>query len=192
MVSIQRKLVRQKKLVHKKLGEPGIRPGTRVAAETSDESRGGLDPLPGARLWLVDGYNALHCAPFRADPAEPARAAGGRPFWSEAMRERLVAVAGCFPDPDAEIWLIFDGPRAAKSPERGEQPKLRQLFALSADDWIVARVREEPEPSRIAVVSGDRRLTGRARHYGSAVVSPRLFLDYCLLNLESSAVEQDS
>lgn len=98
------------------------------------------------------------------------------------MRERLVAVARCFPNPDAEIWLIFDGARAAESPERSELPKLRLQFAPSADDWIVARVREERDPAWIAVVSGDRKLTGRTRHYGAAVVSPRLFLDHCLLD----------
>ncbi|MBW2724990.1 MAG: NYN domain-containing protein, partial [Deltaproteobacteria bacterium] len=98
------------------------------------------------------------------------------------MRERLVAFARRFPDPDAEIWLIFDGARPAENPERGERPKLRLQFAPSADDWIVARVREEPDPSRIAVVSGDRKLTGRTRHHGAAAVSPRLFLDHCTSN----------
>lgn len=55
-------------------------------------------------------------------------------------------------------------------------------FAPSADDWIVKRVRAEqdgPDAARIAVVSGDRRLTGRAGHYGAAVVSPRLFIRHC-------------
>ncbi len=98
------------------------------------------------------------------------------------MRERLVAFARRFPDPDAEIWLIFDGRRAPENPERGSQPRLRLHFAPSADDWIVERVRGDGDPSRIAVVSGDRRLTGRSRHHGAAVVSPRLFLAHCIFN----------
>ncbi len=95
------------------------------------------------------------------------------------MRERLVTLARHFPDPNAEIWLVFDGSRAPENPERGEQPRVRLHFAPSADDWIVERVRGEEDASKIAVVSGDRRLGGRSRHHGAAVVSPRQFLDHC-------------
>jgi hypothetical protein len=162
---------------------------------TSDEPPHRLDPLPEASLWLVDGYNALHCAPFRSkanreDPGSASDLARNaaiantspaeQPFWSETMRERLVAVARCFPDSNAEIWLIFDGARETENSERGERPKLRLQFAKSADDWIVARVSQDADPTRIVVVSGDRRLTGRTRHKGAAVVSPRLFLEHCI------------
>jgi predicted RNA-binding protein with PIN domain len=141
--------------------------------DTGDEHPQGLEPLPSARLWLVDGYNALHSAPFRSSPRSQ------KPFWSNTMRERLVAFARCFPDPHAEIWLVFDGSRTPEDPERGGQPRVTLEFSPSADDWIVERVRNAEDPSTIAVVSGDRQLTGRARHHGASVVSPRLFLSHC-------------
>lgn len=102
------------------------------------------------------------------------------------MRERLVTVAGGFPDRDAEIWLVFDGTRAPEVAERGTQPRLVLEFAASADDWIVRQVRESEHPNEIAVVSGDRRLTGRARHHGAAVVSPRHFLQHCFADGSST------
>ena len=39
---------------------------------------------------------------------------------------------------------------------------------------------QTPAADQIAVVSGDRRLTGKTRHHGAAVVSPRFFLDHCI------------
>ncbi len=157
----------------------------KVTPVTQKKDAGGehsqdLDPLPPARLWLVDGYNALHSAPFRSTSgtANPAPASQ-KPFWSNTMRERLVAFARCFPDPHAEICLVFDGSRAPEVPARGDQPRVMIEFSPSADDWIVKRVRNAEDPTTIAVVSGDRQLCGRARHHGAAVVSPRLFLSHC-------------
>ena len=148
------------------------------------DRREALTPLPAARLWLVDGYNVLHCAPFQRDQQSAAvrsdSPSADKPFWSATKREHLVAFARCFPDPNAEIWLVFDGTRAPEKPHRGEQPLILLEFAPSADDWIVKRVRDAEHADQIAVVSGDRRLTGKTRHHGAAVVSPRLFLDHCI------------
>lgn len=141
-----------------------------------------LESLPRAGFWLVDGYNVLHCAPFRREytAANAALdAPSAKPFWSETARERLLTVARCFPDRDAEIWLVFDGSHTPQDPRPITRPALKLRFAPSADDWIVQQVRDSAWPSEIAVVSGDRRLTGRARHHGAAVVSPRLFLQHC-------------
>ncbi|MCH7866758.1 MAG: NYN domain-containing protein [Myxococcales bacterium] len=161
------------------LATPGA-PHSPSRTDARDESPRGLDPLPGAREWLVDGYNVLHCAPFRSSFADSeAKPTGQKPFWSNTMRERLVAFTRRFPDPHAEIWLVFDGSRAPEEPERGDHPKVTLQFAPSADDWIVKHVRGAPDPNTIAVVSGDRQLTGRVRHHGAAVVSPRLFLGHC-------------
>ncbi len=230
---------------------PDSRPRRGTLEGTGDAGRGRA-PLPAAPLWLVDGYNVLHCAPFRgtraardatdstnntnntkntgntgnedaengedakgasspaADPGDRDAAANARDapsaaatpgrFWSQSMRQRLVAVARRFPDPNAAIWLVFDGARPAAEPLVGERPEVRIHFAHSADDWIVNQVKqmrlaeaaklpggettlaEEPSgvaPVAVAVVSGDRRLANRARHHGAAVVSPRAFLDQC-------------
>ncbi|MFB0978684.1 MAG: NYN domain-containing protein, partial [Myxococcota bacterium] len=153
-----------------------------------------LEPLPRARVWLVDGYNVLHCAPFRKQTGGPDAPPGDprtrqKPFWSASMRERLVAVAGGFPDRDAEIWLVFDGSHPPETPLRGTAPRLIVEFAPSADDWIVRRVRDAEDTDEIAVVSGDRRLTGKTRHRGAAVVSPRHFLQHCFAEVQTHGVE---
>jgi rRNA-processing protein FCF1 len=53
------------------------------------------------------------------------------------------------------------------------------VFAPSADDWLLARVREEDDPTRVVVVTADRKVAGRARQRGARVVSPRDFLERC-------------
>jgi predicted RNA-binding protein with PIN domain len=120
-----------------------------------------------APVWLVDGYNVL-CAGLlggndRSD------------WWSQARREELIALLERFDEADAEIWVVFDGDRepAAESERPG---RVRAVFAPSADEWLVQQVREH---ARVAVVTADRKLAGRARHRGARVVSPREFLIRC-------------
>jgi predicted RNA-binding protein with PIN domain len=124
-------------------------------------------PVP---VWLVDGYNVL-CAGLlgghdRSD------------WWSEARREELLAVLAGFDgldEADAEVWVVFDG---AREPSRTSQRqgRVREVFAPSADEWLVEQVRAHAE---VAVVTADRKLAGRARHRGARVVSPREFLRRC-------------
>lgn len=126
------------------------------------------DELPALEVWLVDGFNVLHAGVL-----------GGRDrssWWTRERREELLARAACFDDPDAELWVVFDGPR---EPEESAPGRARPVFAPSADEWLVARVRESGEPARIAVVTADRRLAGRARQRGARVVSPGDFLARC-------------
>ncbi|MDP6980936.1 MAG: NYN domain-containing protein [Myxococcota bacterium] len=174
-------------------------PGTSTGR---DDSARANPELPAARLWLADGYNLLHCAPFRsAEGAEGTDVAGEGesrpPFWSTEMRERLVAVARRFTHPHDALWVVFDGPRPNETslvsggqpavhtgePANGAGtalPELHVCFAPSADDWIVGRVKEARRKGEaVAVVTGDRKLGNRARHHQAAVVSPRLFLAHC-------------
>ena len=147
-------------------------------------------PLPEARIWLVDGYNTLHAGVLRGLPTgDRSTASPGIRWWSSSARERLVTFARSFPNPDAEIWLVFDGPHPAPEPKRGERPAVLLEFAPSADDWIVRRVRNSEDPSAIAVVTGDHQVGGRTRHAGACVVSPRLFLTHCGLALAQSESE---
>ena len=82
-----------------------------------------------------------------------------------------------------EIWIAFDGARETEPDAR----KLRTAagvpvylaFSPSADDWLVGRVRGSAEPQRIAVVTRDQRVGGRARHRGASVVAPAQFLTLC-------------
>jgi len=130
-------------------------------------------PLPAASVWLVDGYNVLHAGLLH-------RHDRGRHFWSAAHRERLRARAACFRPAAEEVWLVFDGGNEREDrEERSGRAALHTVFATSADEWLVARVKAAERPERLAVVTGDRRVAGRARHRGAQVVSPRVFLEHC-------------
>ena len=96
---------------------------------------------------------------------------------SESSRARLLELAGSFDDPEAEMWIVFDGPRAA--PATSETAGLRVVFAPSADEWLLRRLRSAPDPSRLGVVTGDRRLAIRSRRRGARVIGPREFLERC-------------
>ena len=145
-------------------------PDTVVAPETRRPS-----VAPDPSIWLVDGFNVLHaCVLHGRDRAE---------WWSAPRRAELLALAHRFDDASVEIWVVFDGPRAgvpAGPATAGAEPGgVHEVFASSADDWLVDRVRTSPDPSRLAVVTADRRLAGRTRHRGAWVVAPREFLAHC-------------
>jgi hypothetical protein len=155
-------------------------------------------PLPPAREWLVDGFNVLHTS-FFPD--------GGRhEWWTARHRDRLLERIAAFaplcakavgatglttgakspPEPTADdlapsqlcrVWVVFDGERDAAEEAGGTD--LRVIFASSADDWIVKRVREAAIPAQIGVVTGDRQVAGRARHRGAHIVTPSDFLAHC-------------
>ena len=119
-------------------------------------------------LWLVDGFNVVQVALL-----------GGRDrdaWWSAERRAELLARASRLSASGARVEVVFDGAR--QGPD-AEGPGPRQVFAESADAWLVARVRAAGEPGRVAVVTADRRLAGRVRHMGARVVAPREFLRLC-------------
>jgi predicted RNA-binding protein with PIN domain len=125
------------------------------------------------RLWLVDGYNVLHAVLLGAGGREGA-------WWSEPARAGLLARAERLDDPGAEVWVVFDGPRPEAAPAAlAPGARVRRVFAASADEWLVARVRESPQPAQIAVVTADRSVADRARHRGARVVAPAAFLARC-------------
>jgi predicted RNA-binding protein with PIN domain len=123
-------------------------------------------------IWLLDGFNVLHAGLLGGrDRAE---------WWTEPRRSELLARAGRFDDPRAEVWVVFDGPRPEPESEadgRARQP--RRVFSASADEWLLAQVRAAKQPGHIAVVTSDRKLADRVRHRGAQVVSPQEFLDRC-------------
>jgi hypothetical protein len=63
--------------------------------------------------------------------------------------------------------------------DESDAPGPHRVFAPSADDWLLARVRAAENPGRIAVVTADRRLAERARRRGARVVGPGEFLRRC-------------
>jgi len=120
------------------------------------------------KIWLVDGYNALHAALL-----------GGRDrsqWWSGARRRELLERVSGF-ETEAEIWIVFDGPEDPELREPSRGP--RCVFAVSADDWLIDRVAQAEHPGEIAVVTADRKVAGRARGRGARIVSPREFFARC-------------
>jgi hypothetical protein len=120
-------------------------------------------------IWLVDGFNVLHAGVLQG------RERGD--WWRESSRAQLLELAGSFDDPEAEVWIVFDGPRPVTATP--ETPRLRVIFAPSADEWLLGRLRSAPDPSRLSVVTGDQRLAVRSRRRGARVIRPREFLDRC-------------
>jgi predicted RNA-binding protein with PIN domain len=120
--------------------------------------------------WLVDGFNVLHAGVLRGSDR--------RGWWKEEARARLLERVAGFEDAAAELWVVFDGPGPAADAER-ESQRPRVVFAPSADDWLLAAVREAEDPASVVVVTADRQLADRARHRGARVVSPRAFLARC-------------
>ncbi len=120
-------------------------------------------------IWLVDGFNVLHASLL-----------GGRDrsdWWSRARRQEVLELAAQLAsDGCARVCVVFDGSQAgdAESP-----PGVDQVFALSADEWIVRTLQASPEPGQVAVVTADRRLAGRAHSWGARVVAPRDFAARC-------------
>jgi len=151
----------------------GARPG--YPAPVMEEPGGDPGDAVG-EIWLVDGFNVIQVA---------ARA-GGQPsnregWWREPARRALLERSGCLADPEVdpgtEVWVVFDGPHPP--PEPLVAGCARGVFAPSADDWILERLRAHPDPGGVRVVTADRPLAERARHRGAVVVGPHEFLDRC-------------
>jgi hypothetical protein len=118
--------------------------------------------------WLVDGFNVVQVALL-----------GGRDrneWWREPQRAELLARAAGFEAHEVTLFVVFDGEREAPDPVGG---RVRPVFTPSADEWLVTRVRQSPEPGQLVVVTADRSLAGRVRHHGARVVSPGEFLGRC-------------
>ena len=118
--------------------------------------------------WLVDGFNVVQVALL-----------GGRDrneWWRAPQRDELLARAADFEALEVAVFVVFDGEREAPDPVGG---RVYPVFTPSADEWLVTRVRQSPEPGRLVVVTADRRLAGRVRHHGARVVSPGEFLGRC-------------
>lgn len=148
-------------------------------------------PAPRGLTWLVDGYNAMHACLLAGTDRDR--------WWTAESRELLLARASRFDDPEAEIWVVFDGrnesqeiyeplagpelpgPEASASGARsvGAPAAVHVVFAPSADDWITKRVRQVAEPDRIAVVTSDRQVADRCAHRGARVLRPQAFLAGC-------------
>jgi predicted RNA-binding protein with PIN domain len=146
-----------------------------VSAPPSSDASAAPVVLPAARVWLVDGFNAIHTVLLGGQSREQ--------WWTEPVRTQLLERVRRFQAAETEVWVVFDGSRPPDSgtdvlPTR-EGPVVHTVFAPSADAWLVDRARRSDEPGSLAVVTADRKVAGRCRHAGAAVISPRDFLALC-------------
>ena len=174
---------------------PRQSPGKARACTSPRTGPAQANPEPATpSIWLIDGYNVLHTVLLGGQPRE------NIDWWGEKGRDllcnRVLAFDGMAPKPDAapgppesldpgmaapeprpgSVWIVFDGKRP--SPDSGDSNP-RIVFAPSADQWIVARVRKAENPQAFAVVTADHQVGGRCRHAGAQVVVPRDFIARC-------------
>jgi uncharacterized protein YaiI (UPF0178 family) len=115
--------------------------------------------------WYVDGMNVV----------------GTRPdgWWRDRDAAMLKLVD------ELERWAAAEGEDVTVVFERAPRPPIRSTVIEvvhapkpkrdAADDEIVRRLREEPNPEQVLVVTSDRWLADRAAAVGAAVVGARSF-----------------
>ena len=114
---------------------------------------------------LIDGYNAL----FALGWMPPGKASSGGASILQAARNRLVAwIDTKAPDP-ASVVIVFDG-RGSKeqgpfvSKREGSRRGVQVVFSQGeADDLLEEMILRHPSPSRLEVVSDDRRIREAAQ-----------------------------
>jgi hypothetical protein len=138
-------------------------------------------PPSSGRIILVDAFNVLHAVLLGKNREQG--------WWRREERERLLRRISTWQSGPDEIWVAFDGTQPAwsvwaepvlrpmTSATRG--PTIHSVFVESADNWIVRRARRAAQASQMIIVSGDRKVTGRARSAGCEVWTPWAFMSRC-------------
>ena len=133
------------------------------------------------RVILVDGFNVLHAVLLGKEREDG--------WWRRESRERLLRRVSVWQSGPDEIWVAFDGaqpawsvwaePVAVPMTSQSKSTIVHSVFVESADDWIVRRARRATHPDRTIVVSGDRKVTGRARSAGCEIWTPWALISKC-------------
>ena len=164
------------------------------AAGTTAAGAAAAGATPARRKILVDGFNVLHAVLLGKERDDG--------WWRREVREKLLRrVAGWQEGPD-DLWVAFDGnspawsvwaePIAGPAAEGSSTDRalssrawssasstVHSVYVESADDWIVRRARRATNPEDTIVVSGDRKVAGRARSAGCEVWTPWAFVARC-------------
>jgi predicted RNA-binding protein with PIN domain len=115
--------------------------------------------------WLVDGMNVIGTRPdkwWRDRDAAMLRLVGQLERWAAAEGEDVTVVFERKPSPPIRSSVI----------EVTHAPKPKRD---AADDEIIRRLRGDPRPSAVCVVTSDRWLADRAGALGAAVVGAESF-----------------
>ena len=156
-------------------------------------------------LWLIDGYNVLRVSLQNGREGHDTRS-----WWTEERRRTLLELAARLPEPQAEVWVVFDGQHLTEPRVKGISHKQDELlprragpesvgcvFAPSADVWILQalkarRARRNAQAAkpgctlRALVVTADRPLASRSRQLGAEIITTGSFVERCRGNLRGS------
>ena len=118
-------------------------------------------------ILIIDGFNVLHAVVL----VGRARAGWWQPTAQRRLVERVEQLTLSYPT----IWIVFDRrPSTNEVPEdvTSNDPRIRIVYAPSADDWIVQEVERLTPQHSVTVVTADRPLRERVRHVGGSLLSP--------------------
>jgi predicted RNA-binding protein with PIN domain len=119
-------------------------------------------------ILIIDGFNMLHAVVLIG------RDRAG--WWQPAAQRRLIERVEQFHLSYPSVWIVFDRrPSTSEVPEdvTSSDPRIRIVYAPSADEWIVHEVERLVPQHAITVVTADRLLRERIRHVGGSLLSPR-------------------
>jgi predicted RNA-binding protein with PIN domain len=125
----------------------------------------------GESILIIDGFNVLHAVVLAG------RDRAG--WWQPAVQRRLVERVERLDLSYPSVWVVFDRrPSTNGAPEEvtTNDPRLRVVYAPSADDWIVQEVERLAPRHSVTVVTSDRPLRERVRRAGGLPLSPRTLL----------------
>ena len=120
--------------------------------------------------WLVDAFNVLQVAGLCREESS---------WWKAQSRRLLIQEAEGLSGSGSKLTLVFDGPHPVEADQAFPKPDLEVVFAPSADDWILAALKERVDPDRVTVVTADRRLAGKCRGRGARLETPAAFISRC-------------
>lgn len=118
-------------------------------------------------ILIIDGFNVLHAVVLVG------RDRAG--WWQPAAQRRLVEKVEQLILSYPAMWIVFDRrPATSEVPEdvTSNDPRIRIVYAPSADEWIVHEVERLAPQHAITVVTADRPLRERVRRVGGMVLFP--------------------
>jgi predicted RNA-binding protein with PIN domain len=116
-------------------------------------------------LWLVDGMNVIGTRPdgwWKDRHAAMERLVDQLESWAAGAGEKVIVVFERPPSPPIESQVIDVTSAAEAAPN-------------AADEEIIRRLRDDPHPEEIRVVTSDRELADRVRALEAAVESAKSF-----------------
>ena len=116
--------------------------------------------------WLIDGMNVIGSRPdgwWKDRDAAMARLVGQLELWAEGEDDDITVIFERQPRPPIVSELIEVGHASRRGADAG-------------DDEIVHRLKAADDPEDFTVVTSDKRLAGRVKAIGAAIVSSGEFL----------------